>query len=86
VDGNALQEIRSNSGKNSNLLQGKSQKLENGLVQLFLSDEFVSTSRLKAKCFHPDKVEAFLFASQHARFEGIDYQTDTYFNVSNGMD
>lgn len=38
---------------------------------------------IKAKCFHPEKVEAFL-VSAGADFKGIDYQKDTYFNVTNG--
>lgn len=38
---------------------------------------------IKAKCFHPEKVEAFLL-SANARFEGIDYQKDTYFHVLHG--
>jgi predicted adenylyl cyclase CyaB len=38
---------------------------------------------IKAKCFHPEKVEAFLLL-QHAEFMGIDYQKDTYFNVPEG--
>ncbi|MDE3236330.1 MAG: class IV adenylate cyclase [Bacteroidota bacterium] len=38
---------------------------------------------IKAKCFHPEKVEAFLFAN-HAEYKGIDKQKDTYFNVPAG--
>ncbi len=38
---------------------------------------------IKAKCFHPEKVEAFL-VSHNAQFIGIDYQKDTYFNVTSG--
>lgn len=38
---------------------------------------------IKAKCFHPEKVEAFLL-SKGARFVGLDNQKDTYFNVPNG--
>jgi predicted adenylyl cyclase CyaB len=38
---------------------------------------------IKAKCFHPEKVEAFLFENG-ARFIGIDSQKDTYFNVPEG--
>jgi len=38
---------------------------------------------IKAKCFHPQKVEAFL-VSAGARFIGTDYQKDTYFNVPDG--
>jgi predicted adenylyl cyclase CyaB len=38
---------------------------------------------IKAKCFYPEKVEAFLL-QQHARFIGMDHQKDTYFNVPNG--
>ena len=38
---------------------------------------------IKAKCFHPKTVEAFLFA-HHARFAGIDLQKDIYFNVPAG--
>ncbi|HXL54725.1 MAG TPA: class IV adenylate cyclase, partial [Chitinophagaceae bacterium] len=38
---------------------------------------------IKAKCFHPEMVEAFLFA-HHARFAGTDFQKDTYFNVPYG--
>jgi len=38
---------------------------------------------IKAKCFHPEKVEAFLF-SQQADFVGVDYQKDTYFNAPSG--
>lgn len=38
---------------------------------------------IKAKCFHPEKVEAFLL-SANARFEGLDYQKDTYFTVPYG--
>jgi len=38
---------------------------------------------IKAKCFHPEKVEAFLL-SNGARFVGLDYQKDTYFNVPAG--
>lgn len=38
---------------------------------------------IKAKCFHPEKVEAFLL-SNGARFVGLDHQKDTYFNVPTG--
>lgn len=38
---------------------------------------------IKAKCFHPQKVEAFLL-SNGARFAGLDHQKDTYFNVPSG--
>jgi len=38
---------------------------------------------IKAKCFHPEKVEAFL-VSVNAFFKGTDNQKDTYFNVPNG--
>ncbi|MDE3126101.1 MAG: class IV adenylate cyclase [Bacteroidota bacterium] len=38
---------------------------------------------IKAKCFHPEKVEAFL-VSAGADFKGVDYQKDTYFKVVNG--
>lgn len=38
---------------------------------------------IKAKCFHPEMVEAFLVA-HNARFEGTDFQQDTYFNVPLG--
>lgn len=38
---------------------------------------------IKAKCFHPKKVEAFL-VSASALFKGTDLQKDTYFNVPNG--
>lgn len=38
---------------------------------------------IKAKCFHPQKVEAFL-VSASAVFKGTDLQKDTYFNVPNG--
>jgi adenylate cyclase, class 2 len=38
---------------------------------------------IKAKCFHLDKVEAFLFAN-NARFVGVDFQKDTYFQVPEG--
>lgn len=38
---------------------------------------------IKAKCFHPQKVEAFL-VSATAVFKGTDFQKDTYFNVING--
>lgn len=38
---------------------------------------------IKAKCFHPKKVEAFL-VSANALFKGTDLQKDTYFNVPNG--
>jgi adenylate cyclase, class 2 len=38
---------------------------------------------IKAKCFYPEKVEAFLFAND-AKFIGLDHQKDTYFNVPNG--
>jgi adenylate cyclase, class 2 len=38
---------------------------------------------IKARCFHLQKVEAFLL--QHdAFYQGTDYQKDTYFNVPNG--
>jgi len=38
---------------------------------------------IKAKCFHPEMVEAFLLA-HHAAFAGLDLQKDTYFNIPNG--
>ena len=38
---------------------------------------------IKAKCFHPEKVEAFLL-SNGARFVGLDHQKDTYFHVTSG--
>lgn len=38
---------------------------------------------IKARCFHPQTVEAFLF-SRNAPFAGTDYQKDIYFNVLNG--
>lgn len=38
---------------------------------------------IKAKCFHPKKVEAFL-VSTNAVFKGTDLQKDTYFNIPNG--
>ncbi|MES2005698.1 MAG: class IV adenylate cyclase [Bacteroidota bacterium] len=38
---------------------------------------------IKAKCFHPEKVEAFLL-SNSARFVGLDHQKDTYFQVPAG--
>ena len=38
---------------------------------------------IKAKCFHPEKVEAFLLSSG-ARFVGLDHQKDTYFHVPSG--
>jgi adenylate cyclase class 2 len=38
---------------------------------------------IKARCFHPEMVEAFLF-SHNARFAGTDHQKDVYFNVSKG--
>jgi adenylate cyclase class 2 len=38
---------------------------------------------IKAKCFHPEKVEAFLL-SNGARFVGLDHQKDTYFHVPLG--
>jgi adenylate cyclase class 2 len=38
---------------------------------------------IKAKCFHPQKVEAFLVA-HNANFKGTDLQKDTYFHVPHG--
>ncbi len=38
---------------------------------------------IKAKCFHPEKVEAFLLANG-AVYKGTDHQKDTYFNVPSG--
>lgn len=38
---------------------------------------------IKARCFHPEKVKAFLL-SAGADFKGTDYQKDTYFNVQQG--
>jgi adenylate cyclase class 2 len=38
---------------------------------------------IKAKCFHPQKVEAFL-VSANANFKGTDNQKDTYFNAPIG--
>ena len=38
---------------------------------------------IKAKCFHPEKVEAFLL-NNNATFKGTDLQKDIYFNVPEG--
>ncbi|MEI8111598.1 MAG: class IV adenylate cyclase [Chitinophagia bacterium] len=38
---------------------------------------------IKARCFHPEKVEAFLL-NAGARFVGTDHQRDTYFTVPTG--
>ena len=38
---------------------------------------------IKAKCFHPEMVEAFL-VTHNAKFVGLDLQKDTYFNTPNG--
>lgn len=38
---------------------------------------------IKARCFHPQTVEAFLF-SHNARFTGTDCQKDIYFNIPKG--
>lgn len=38
---------------------------------------------IKARCFHPEKVEAFLLSSG-ARYVGLDTQKDTYFEVPGG--
>lgn len=38
---------------------------------------------IKARCFHPEKVEAFLL-SHNARYAGLDHQKDTYFMVPAG--
>ena len=38
---------------------------------------------IKARCFHPEKVEAFLL-SAGARYVGLDSQKDTYFEVPGG--
>lgn len=38
---------------------------------------------IKAKCFHPQQVEAFLL-QHHAKFIGVDEQKDIYFNVHHG--
>ncbi|HRH50125.1 MAG TPA: class IV adenylate cyclase [Panacibacter sp.] len=38
---------------------------------------------IKAKCFHPEKVEAFLLKNK-ADFKGTDLQKDIYFNVPAG--
>lgn len=38
---------------------------------------------IKAKCFHPEKVEAFLVSAK-AIFKGTDNQKDTYFHVPGG--
>lgn len=38
---------------------------------------------IKARCFHPEKVEAFLL-SNGARYVGLDHQKDTYFQVPAG--
>lgn len=42
-----------------------------------------SNIEIKAKCFHPEKVEAFLLENG-ARFVGLDHQKDTYFQVPAG--
>ena len=38
---------------------------------------------IKARCFNPEKVEKILLENG-ANFIGLDYQTDTYFNVKTG--
>lgn len=38
---------------------------------------------IKAKCFHPQKVEAFLIQN-NATLKGTDHQKDTYFQVPHG--
>ena len=38
---------------------------------------------IKAKCFYPEKVEAFLL-NNNAEFLGTDIQKDTYFNIPDG--
>jgi predicted adenylyl cyclase CyaB len=38
---------------------------------------------IKAKCFRPEKVEAFLLENG-ARYMGLDHQKDTYFHVPSG--
>lgn len=38
---------------------------------------------IKARCFHPEKVEAFLLNNK-ASFKGTDLQKDIYFNVPDG--
>lgn len=38
---------------------------------------------IKARCFRPEKAEAFLLANG-AVFKGLDHQKDTYFNVPSG--
>jgi adenylate cyclase, class 2 len=38
---------------------------------------------IKARCHQPDKIREYLIAHD-AEFKGVDEQTDTYFNVSNG--
>ncbi len=38
---------------------------------------------IKAKCFRPQQVEAFLLGA-NAHFMGTDHQADTYFNCPNG--
>ncbi len=42
-----------------------------------------SNIEIKARCFHPEKVEAFLL-DNGARFVGLDHQKDTYFQVPYG--
>jgi len=39
---------------------------------------------LKAKCFHPEKVEVFLF-SKGAGYKSTDHLKDTYFNLPKGI-
>ena len=38
---------------------------------------------IKARCFDPEKVERILLENG-ADYKGLDYQTDTYFNVKSG--
>lgn len=42
-----------------------------------------SNIEIKARCFHPEKVEAFLLANG-AHYIGLDHQKDTYFHVPSG--
>src|SRR5678815_5051670 len=38
---------------------------------------------IKARCTNAERIRAYLLAN-NADFQGIDIQTDTYFNVANG--
>lgn len=38
---------------------------------------------IKARCINPEEIETILL-NNNARFEGIDYQVDTYFNSDSG--